>query len=91
MFKGPSVAVLMPDNFNESGPLKTQIEPGKSSTGPAPESVHVARIYRTRENRAWCQERGIRIRGHKGGIPPENVRKEKKKPWEDEKIRNAIE
>jgi hypothetical protein len=25
------------------------------------ESVHAARIYRTRENRAWYQERGIRI------------------------------
>ncbi|PMB25663.1 IS5/IS1182 family transposase, partial [Fischerella thermalis CCMEE 5198] len=51
------------DNFNESGDLKTQIESYKNYTGYYPESVHVDKIYRTRENRAWCKERGIRISG----------------------------
>ena len=61
-------------------------------TGYYPESVHVDRIYRTRENRAWCRERGIRISGPPLGRPPANVSKEKKKQsLEDEKIRSSIE
>uniref|UniRef100_UPI00403E7050 transposase n=1 Tax=Microcoleus sp. TaxID=44472 RepID=UPI00403E7050 len=57
-----------------------------------PESVHADRIYRTRENRAWCKERGIRISGPPLGRPPANVSKEtKKQAREDERIRNAIE
>jgi IS5 family transposase len=30
----------------------------------------VDRIYRTRENLAWCKERGIRLNGPKLGRPP---------------------
>ena len=80
------------DNFNESGDLKNQVEAFKKSTGAYPESVHVDKIYRTRENRAWCKERGIRISGPPLGRPPKNVSKEQKKQaLEDEKIRNSIE
>ena len=80
------------DNFNESGDLKAQIEAFKSYTGYYPESVHADRIYRTRENRAWCKERGIRMSGPPLGRPPANVSKEtKKQAWEDERIRNSIE
>ncbi|MDP8936030.1 MAG: IS5 family transposase [Cyanobacteriota bacterium] len=80
------------DNFNESGDLKAQVEAYHSFTGYYPESVHADRIYRTRENRAWCKERGIRISGPPLGRPPANVSKEKKKQAaSDERIRNAIE
>jgi hypothetical protein len=80
------------DNFNESGDLKAQVEAYYRFTGYYPESVHADRIYRTRENRAWCKERGIRISGPPLGRPPVNVSKEKKKQAkEDEGIRNAIE
>ena len=80
------------DNFNESGDLKAQVEAFKNYTGYYPESVHADRIYRTRENRAWCKERGIRISGPPLGRPPANVSKEtKKQALEDERIRNAIE
>jgi hypothetical protein len=51
------------DNFNESGDLKAQVEAYHSFTGYYPESVHADRIYRTRENPAWCKEKGIRISG----------------------------
>ena len=67
------------DNFNESGDFKAQIEAYYKFTGSDPESVHVDRIYRTRENRAWCRERGIRISGPPLGRPRANVSKEKKK------------
>ena len=36
-------------------------------------------IYRTRENRKLCQEKGIRISGHPLGRPAKNINKEKKK------------
>jgi IS5 family transposase len=80
------------DNFNESGDLKAQVEDFKTYTGYYPESVHVDKIYRTKDNRAWCQERGIRISGVPLGRPPKNASKEKKKQaLEDERIRNCIE
>lgn len=80
------------NNFNESGDLKAQVEAFKQSTGRYPESVHVDRIYRTRENRAFCKERGIRISGPPLGRPPANVSEsQKKQAREDERIRNRIE
>jgi len=80
------------DNFNESRDLKDQIEEYKRYTGFYPESVHVDKIYRTRENRAWCQERGIRISGPPLGRPPKNISKsDKKQSLEDERFRNGIE
>jgi hypothetical protein len=80
------------DNFNESGDLKAQVEAYHRFTGYYPESVHADRIYRTRENRAWCKEKGIRISEPPLGRPPANVSKSKKRQaLEDERIRNAIE
>lgn len=80
------------DNFNESGDLKTQVEEFKRFTGFYPESIHVDRIYRTRDNRAWCKERGIRMSGPPLGRPPTNISKStKKQALEDERIRNSIE
>jgi len=40
------------DNFNESGDFKAQIEAYRHFTGFYPESVHVDKIYRTRERRS---------------------------------------
>jgi IS5 family transposase len=80
------------DNFNESGDLIAQVEAFKEFTRNYPESVHVDRIYRTRANRSWCKERGIRMRDPSLGRPPAHVSKEKKKQaLADERIRNAIE
>ena len=80
------------DNFNESGDFQKQVEAYKNYTGYYPSSVHVDKIYRTRANRAWCKERGIRISGSPLGRPPKNVSKStKKQALEDEKFRNAIE
>ncbi len=96
------------DNFNESGDLKAQIEREarggflrlcnhaveeyKNFTGYYPSSVHVDKIYRTRANRAWCKEKGIRISGPPLGRPPKNVSKStKKQALDDERVRNTIE
>ena len=80
------------DNFNESGDLKIQVEAYKKFTGYYPSSVHVDRIYRTRENRAWCKNKGIRISGPPLGRPTKNVSQStKKQAQDDERFRNAIE
>jgi transposase, IS5 family len=80
------------DNFNESKNFKQQVEDFKKQTGYYPSSVHVDQIYRTRENRAWCKEKGIRISGVPLGRPAKNISKQaKKQAQQDEKIRNCIE
>ncbi len=80
------------ENFKESQDLKTQVENFKETYGYYPESVHVDQIYRTRENRRWCQARGIRLSGLPLGRPPKNRRAELKKQAQlDEKFRNRIE
>lgn len=80
------------DNYNESLDLVEQIERYKRRFGCYPESVHVDKIYRTRENRAYCQERGIRMSGPPLGRKPHSVsREEKRQAYEDEVIRNQVE
>ena len=68
------------------------VEAFKNFTGYYPESVHADQIYRTRENRKFCKERGIRISGPPLGRPATNCAKEIKKQQQlDEKVRNSIE
>jgi hypothetical protein len=80
------------DNYNESQDLIGQIERYKDRFGFYPESVHVDKIYRTRENRAYCRERGIRMSGPPLGRKPQTVsREEKRQAAADEAIRNQVE
>jgi len=57
------------DNYNESGDLQSQIESYRNRFGFYPESVHADQIYRTRENRRYCKEKGIRLSGPPLGRP----------------------
>lgn len=80
------------DNFNESQDLESQVEKYYQRFGCYPESVHVDQIYRTRANRAWCKERGIRISGPPLGRRPANPQPELlQQRRKDERYRNAIE
>ena len=80
------------NNFNESGDFKNQVEEFKKYRGVYPESVHADKIYRTKVNRAWCKERGIRLSGVRLGRPPKTISKEiKKQARLDEAVRNCIE
>jgi hypothetical protein len=80
------------ENFNESKYLKEQVEKYNETWGYYPESVHVDKIYRTQENRAYCKEKGIRMSGPKLGRPAKNISKEEKKQSQlDERIRNRVE
>lgn len=72
-----SVETLSWDAYNESADLPAQIETYKERFGYYPISVHADTIYRTRENRRYCKERGIRLSGKPLGRPkkatPENA------------------
>jgi len=57
------------DNFNESTDLQTQVEGYRKRFGYYPESVHSDKIYRTRENRKFLKDRGIRMSGPPLGRP----------------------
>ena len=60
--------------------------------GAYPESVHVDKICRTKVNRCWCKEKGIRLSGIKLGRPPKTISREAKKQARlDDSVRNCIE
>lgn len=80
------------DNFNESEDFIPQVESYRTRFGFYPESVHVDKIYRTKKNRSWAKERGIRLSGPPLGRPPKEISAEsKKQAYQDEVVRNAIE
>ncbi len=80
------------DNDNESLDLIDLIETFRRRFGFYPESVHADKIYRTRANRAYCKQHGIRMSGPPLGRRPQNISAaEKKQTAADEAIRNTVE
>lgn len=82
------------NNFNESGDLQQQLEQFKTRFGCYPVSVHVDQIYRTRANRAYCKERGIRLSGPPLGRPSKQEGTQaalRRQTREDAAIRNHVE
>ncbi len=80
--------------YNEGRDLSSQIESYRDLYGYYPQSVHVDKIYRTRDNRRYCRQRGIRISGRPLGRPPadEQIRKATQRQFrEDERKRVEIE
>lgn len=66
------------DPYNESEVLKRAVESYKTRTGHYPERVLADQIYRTRENRKFCKENGIRLSGPKLGRPSKELSAEEK-------------
>lgn len=86
------------DNYNESTDFIDQIEAFRERFEKYPESVHADQIYRTRANRSFCKDKGIRLSGPALGRPPlwteanrEELQAAKKLSRADEVQRNAIE
>ena len=80
------------DAYNESGDLQEVLESYRRRYGVYPQSVHVDAIYRTRENRRYCRERGIRISGPPLGRPKLNpTREERRQIRDDERDRIEVE
>ncbi len=67
------------DNFGEAMTLIEALERYRERHGFYSESVHVDKIYRTRDNIRYCHARGIRISEPKLGRPPKEPDKALKK------------
>jgi transposase, IS5 family len=92
------VDTLSWDAFNESGDLIMQIKAYRQRFGCYPKSVHADKIYRTRNNRRFCKDHGIRLSGPPLGRPKQVTETNKKalaqmrrQQRQDERDRNAIE
>ena len=57
------------DPYNEGASLQAAVERFRERTGHYPERVLADQIYRTRENRKYCKEHGIRLSRPKLGRP----------------------
>jgi len=73
------------DAYNECTVLKDVVERYRERTGHYPIRVLVDQVYRTRENRAYCEERGIEMSGRKRGRPPKDAKERRKADREDRK------
>ena len=79
------------DPYNESTCLQEVVERYKERTGKYPERVLVDQIYRTRKNRSYCKDRGIRLSGPKLGRPSKNTEYDKKIEYQDNVDRIEVE
>lgn len=61
------------DSYNESGDFIPQLEEYRKRFGHFPASVHCDKIYRTRKNRQFCKQHGIRLSGPPLGRPPKKT------------------
>jgi len=66
------------DPYNECTILKDVVERYKARTGHYRKRVLVDQVYRTKENRAFCEERGIEMSGRKPGRPPADDKERRK-------------
>ena len=80
------------DAYNEEKLLVPAVEEYKVRYGHYPKAVLADKIYRNRENRAYCKERGIRLSGPRLGRPPKETDKAiLRQEQADASNRNAIE
>ena len=77
--------------YNESTYLIEAIERFRERTGYYPERVLADQIYRTRENRSYCKEHGIRLSGPKLGRPSATAKVDKKQEYQDNTDRIEVE
>jgi len=82
------------DAYNESGDMIGQAVAYHRRMGCWPASIHADKIYRTRENLAWCKARGIRFSGPMLGRPPADAKvrtENRKQQRQDENDRIPVE
>ena len=79
------------DAYNESTIFQATVERYKERTGHYPKRVLVDQIYRTRENRKFCDDRGIRMSGPKLGRPGKEKAKQDKIARQDNIDRIEVE
>lgn len=79
------------DSYNESGSLAAAVERYRERTGLYPERVLADKIYRTKENWAYCRENGIRLLGPKLGRPSRDAGTDKRQEYQDNTDRIEVE
>ena len=80
------------DAYNEEALLIPTVENYKQRYGHYPEAVLADKIYRNRENRAYCKKWGIRLSGPRLGRPPKETDRDViRQERQDASRRNAIE
>jgi len=73
LYKGyAKVEYLNWDAYNESTTLKEAVERFRLQTGHYPKRILADKIYRTRDNRAYCSKHNICMNGPKLGRPPKD-------------------
>lgn len=77
--------------YNESTCLVEAAERFRKRTGYYPKRVLADQIYRTRENRKYCRERGIRLSGPRLGRPGADAKVDKKQEYQDNTDRIEVE
>jgi len=83
--------VLSFDAYNEATKLTEMVERYKRRTGRYPERVLADKIYRNRNNLAYCKERGIHLSGPALGRPRKDELRNKKKEYLDQCERVEVE
>jgi len=79
------------DAYNESENLQEIVERYWQRTGHYPARVLADQIYRNRDNRNFCKERGIRLSGKPLGRPKKDAAMDKKVTRQDEIDRIEVE
>ena len=77
--------------YNECGVFKDAVERYHGRTGHYPRRALVDQIYRTKENRGFCNEHGISMSGRGPGRPPKDDSLNRRAEARDEKDRIEVE
>ena len=83
--------VLSFDAYNEATKMTEMIERYKCRTGHYPERVLADKIYRNRDNLAYCKDHGIRLSGPALGRPRKDEQRDKKQDYLDQCERVEVE
>ena len=79
------------DAYNESDVLINAVERYKERTGHYPARILADKIYRNRENLAYCKAHGIRLSGPTLGRPKKNPDEDRKTEYQDAVDRIGVE
>ena len=79
------------DAYNESDVLISAVERYKGRTGHYPVRILADKIYRNRENLAYCKAHGIRLSGPALGRPKKNPDEDRKTEYQDAVDRIGVE
>ena len=79
------------DAYNEAGNLQTMVERFREREGHYPARILADKIYRNRENLAYCKQHGIRLSGPALGRPKKDSDADKRLAYLDECERVEVE